>query len=82
MKSTGSNKILWKDVFTKRSKIKAAHIARIKKQWIQENIIQPLDRYRVIVNPYAILRQAAFKEQVADQIEWEQLYSKEILTSH
>jgi len=68
--ASGSIEIIWSDVF-KGTEVSKAQVPRIKKQWLKENIIQVKDKFRVYVNPYAVLRQATFSEQVQDQIKWD-----------
>jgi len=76
--TTGSIEIIWNDVF-KDTEISYMQISRIKKQWLKENIIYSKDKFRVYVNPYTILRQTTFSEQIQDQIKWDYLVgSREI----
>jgi len=68
--TSGSIEIVWNDVF-KDISISYMQISRIKKQWLKENIIYSKDRFRIYVNPYAVLRKATFSEQIQDQIQWD-----------
>lgn len=53
-------------------------IVRAKEYLIQANAINITDRFFVEINPFVILRKADYKDQVADQIDWDKRKERKI----